>query len=81
MQIAQLHQSGVASGTDAPKLDSLPLGLNTGDSVVDAAATVLRLLYIADLRELQSSVNEIIVALQEFTADPKTDSRLGKLGR
>ena len=44
------------------------------------AARVLRMLYVADLRKLQDAVNTTIVALQEFTANPKTDSRLGRVG-
>lgn len=48
---------------------------------VDAAASVLRMLYVADLRELQDQVNELLMQLQALTANPKTDSRLGKVGR
>jgi len=57
------------------------LGFTTGDKSVDRAATVLRLLYIDDLRSLQTQVNEIVSTLQDFTANPKTDSKLGKVGR
>jgi len=56
------------------------LGFSTGDKSLDKAATVLRLLYINDLRQLQSRVNEVVAALQEFTANPKTDSKLGRVG-
>eukprot|EP01006_Ploeotia_vitrea_P060287 TRINITY_DN7562_c0_g1_i2.p1 TRINITY_DN7562_c0_g1~~TRINITY_DN7562_c0_g1_i2.p1 ORF type:complete len:286 (-),score=136.54 TRINITY_DN7562_c0_g1_i2:33-890(-) len=57
------------------------LGFSTGDTRVDRAAMVLRLLYIADLRDVQTMVNELIVFVQEYTANPRTDSRLGKVGR
>lgn len=40
----------------------------------------MRLLFIKDLRDLQTNVNEIIVAIQAITANPKTDSSLGKVG-
>ena len=50
------------------------------DAALDDAARVLRMLYVADLRKLQDAVNTTIVALQEFTANPKTDSRLGRVG-
>ncbi|KAK9868289.1 hypothetical protein WJX84_005579 [Apatococcus fuscideae] len=60
---------------------SFPLGFTTGDEQLDMAATVLRMLYIKDLRLLQSSVDESIVAIQEFTANPRTDSALGRIGR
>ena len=39
------------------------------------------MLYVADLRELQDQVNAALMQLQALTADPKTDSRLGKVGR
>ena len=69
------------SGAAAADLGAFPLGFATGDAVVDYASSLLRMLYIADLRELQDSVNEILITVQEFTADPKTDSSLGKVGR
>lgn len=42
---------------------------------------VLHLLFISDLRDLQSQVNDIISRTQIVTANPKTDTRLGKVGR
>ena len=60
---------------------SLPLGFTTGDAKVDAAALVLRSLFIQDLRRLQSTVDETVVRVQEYTANPKTDAKLGKVGR
>jgi len=61
-------------------LDSYPLGFSTGDPQIDQAAKILRLLHLQDIRELQTLINEVIVSVQEFTADPKTDARLGKVG-
>ena len=60
---------------------SFPLGFTTGDATVDKGATLLRLLYIDDLRELQNEVNSIIVTMQEHTANPRTNASLGKVGR
>lgn len=57
------------------------LGFDSGDPVLNQAAKVLRLLYVHDLRDLQTRINEAIVAVQAITADPKTDTRLGKVGR
>lgn len=57
------------------------LGFDSGDYVLNEAAKILRLLYIHDLRDLQTSINETIVAVQSITADPKTDTRLGQVGR
>lgn len=62
-------------------VENFALGFKTGDPAVDKAATILRLLHLHDLRELQTLINEVIVAVQEHTADPKTDSRLGQVGR
>jgi len=62
-------------------LDELVLGLDTGDKVLNNAARVLRLLHIEELRKLQTAINETIVAVQLITADPKTDERLGQVGR
>jgi len=52
-----------------------------GDKDVDEVAAILRLLHIRDLRTLQTQINECIVAIQTITANPKTDTRLGKVGR
>lgn len=50
------------------------------DQDLDEAAKILRLLQIQSIRELQTSINETIVAVQEITADPRTDTKLGKVG-
>ena len=50
-------------------------------AVLKEAAQILRLLHIEELRELQTKINEAIVAVQAIIADPKTDHRLGKVGR
>ena len=50
------------------------------DNVINEAAKILRLLYIKDLRILQTKINEIIVSVQNITANPKTDTSLGKVG-
>nr|CAD7401444.1 unnamed protein product [Timema poppensis] len=57
------------------------LGFDTGDYVLNQAAKILRLLYIHDLRDLQTKINECIVAVQSVTANPKTDTKLGKKKR
>ena len=72
--------SRCCQGTAFP-LDDADLGFDTGDPVLNRAAKVLRLLYIRDLRQLQTAINEIIVAVQNLIADPRTDTRLGKVGR
>ncbi|XP_051283987.1 RNA transcription, translation and transport factor protein [Dicentrarchus labrax] len=62
-------------------LDKHILGFDTGDATLNEAAQILRLLHIEELRELQTKINEAIVAVQSIIADPKTDHRLGKVGR
>lgn len=61
-------------------LEKCDLGFDTGDKILDNAGRVLRLLRVHELRDLQTKINEIIVAVQNVTADPKVDDRLGKLG-
>ncbi len=51
------------------------------DPPMNRAANVLRLLYINDLRQLQTAINGMIVQVQSLTANPKTDTKLGKIGR
>lgn len=51
------------------------------DATLNEAAQILRLLHIEELRELQTKINEAIVAVQAIIADPRTDHRLGKVGR
>lgn len=53
----------------------------SADATLNEAAQILRLLHIEELRDLQTRINEAIVAVQAVIADPKTDHRLGKVGR
>lgn len=73
-------QNKKKDGKPAPVME-MPLGFETNDQILDKAAKVLRLCFIHDLRDLQTKINEIIVAVQTITANPKTDTRLGKVGR
>ena len=62
-------------------LDDSPLGFSTGDAKLDEACKVLRLLHIADLRTLQTRINELVSDVQDLTANPRTNAKLGKVGR
>mmetsp|Transcript_43833 Transcript_43833/g.80048 ORF Transcript_43833/g.80048 Transcript_43833/m.80048 type:complete len:272 (+) Transcript_43833:67-882(+) len=62
-------------------LDKLPVGLDISDPVVRRAAAVLRVLHGIELQQLQVNINHVINELQQLTADPKTDARLGRVGR
>lgn len=83
-----LKKAKDASGTKADKEDTKTMkvtakecGFDSGDPALDEAAKVLRLLHLSELRELQTKINELIVSLQQITADPKTDQKLGKVGK
>lgn len=60
---------------------SVESSFNTGDVMLDNATKGLSLLYIQDLRNLQTKINEMIVTVQNITANPKTDTKLGKVGK
>lgn len=61
-------------------LDKLPVGLQIDDPEVRRAAAVLRLLHGIELQQLQVNINQVINELQQLTANPKTDARLGRVG-
>ncbi|XP_012255313.1 RNA transcription, translation and transport factor protein [Athalia rosae] len=78
---ALLHPSSVVvKGKEFPILET-GLGFTLGDSALENAAKILRLLYIQDLRNLQTRINEAIVSIQNITANPKTDTKLGQVGK
>lgn len=54
---------------------------NDGGMPIQQPSDVLKLLFVQDLRELQTKINEALVAVQTVTADPRTDTRLGQVGR
>lgn len=66
-------------GKSFPVLEA-DLGFDLGNKITNQAAKILRLLYIQDLRMLQTAINECIVAVQKVTANPKTDTKIGKVG-
>ena len=37
--------------------------------------------YVEDLRELQAEIHALLSDLQGYTANPRTDASLGKVGR
>jgi len=62
-------------------LNSLPLGMEVNNPEMRKAVAVLRLLHGWDLQQLQVNINTVINELQQLTANPQTDSRLGRVGR
>lgn len=57
------------------------LGFDIPDLQLRSAAVTLRLIYVAELRSLQDLINHAIVEVQKLTADPKTDTSQGQVGR
>lgn len=70
----------IPKGTHFP-FQSVDAGFDLGDANVNNAAKMLRLLFLDDIRNMQTHINECIVAVQNLTANPKTDTSLGKVGR
>jgi len=54
---------------------------NIKDPILKEAVKILRLIHLNNLRDLQSDINATIETVQAATANPKTDTRLGKVGR
>jgi len=75
------ERKGARSGGKEFAVTAKECGFELGDPVLSEAAKVLRLLHLQELRQLQTRINEIIVAVQQITADPKTNQALGKVGR
>uniref|UniRef100_A0A182RP09 Carnitine deficiency associated protein n=2 Tax=Anopheles funestus TaxID=62324 RepID=A0A182RP09_ANOFN len=69
----------VITGQPFPIEQGSGMGLET-DQDLGQCARILRLLQIQNIRKLQTTINETIVAVQNVTADPRTDTSLGKVG-
>jgi RLL motif containing protein 1 len=70
----------ILEGKPFPIFDGV--GMNQKDEDIEQAARILRLLQIQSVREIQTIINETIVETQLLTSDgPKTDTRLGQVGR
>ena len=72
---------GYLSQLEYVSLNDVPIGTELADTVTQDVTRILRLLHIRELRELQTRINTTVVAVQALTADPRTDERLGKVGR
>ena len=62
-------------------LSEFSAGFDAKDELINQMAVVLKMLYIWDFRELQTDLNAMIVLGQEYTANPKTNAAMGKVGR
>ncbi|XP_031841079.1 RNA transcription, translation and transport factor protein [Nomia melanderi] len=70
----------IIKGKPFPIMDIAP-GFQLSKPSIENAAKILALLYIQDIRNLQTKINEVIVRVQNITANPKTDTKLGKVGK
>ena len=69
---------GLVPGDFPPGIE---LGGPGGSSpLVVAAVETLRVMHVNDLRELQSAVDALLVQMQVYTGDPRTDAALGRVG-
>lgn len=82
-QQEQQQQRSSSSSSRALSEAEYPLGfMSSGCARSDEIARNLRLLYLLDLRELQDSINDILIRAQnDLVARPKTNTALGKVGR
>ncbi|XP_058823906.1 RNA transcription, translation and transport factor protein [Topomyia yanbarensis] len=69
----------IITGKPYPINEGIGMGFDK-DPDIEKAARILRLLQIQSLRKLQTTINETIVSVQNITADPRTDTKLGKVG-
>lgn len=58
----------------------LPMAMEVEDAEVRKAGGVLRLLHNIEMGQLMVNVNQVLNELQQLTANPKTDSKLGRVG-
>lgn len=59
-----------AASPEQCSLEVFPNVHKTQDPDVDKVLLVLRMLYLLDMRELQTELNSLIVLGQEYTANP-----------
>lgn len=80
MECLQNPNSKIIRGKPFPVMNIAP-GFQLNKPTLENAAKILALLYIQDIRNLQTKINEVIVRVQSITANPKTDTKLGKVGK
>ena len=76
----------IVSGADGIEeegdvVNAMELGFTMSSEKLNRAAKVLKMLYVSDMSELQRGINSIFATCQSFTANPKVNSSLGKVGR
>lgn len=67
-------------GTVDLDINQLPVAVESNEPTVRNAAVVLRLLHTIEMTQLQANLSSILDDIQRITANPKTDSSLGRVG-
>lgn len=67
-------EGGVGGGVD-------PSGSSSVGAKLHECVAILRFLHNKNMREFQGKINDTINKLQQYTADPRTDGALGRVGR
>ncbi|CAD7949875.1 unnamed protein product [Amoebophrya sp. A120] len=71
--------------SDQMQLETVPIGIELETEQekrqLQAPIALLRFLHNHNMRDFQQRINETINKLQQFTADPRTDGALGRVGR
>ncbi|CAG9766270.1 unnamed protein product [Ceutorhynchus assimilis] len=79
LDCAKNPENVIVKGTPFPYKE-VPMGKDFKDPSLNEAVKILQLLNIGDIRDLQTKASELIVTKQKATADPKTDTKIGKVG-
>lgn len=74
-------RQGVSAAGPIALLAGFPLGFSTGSPLSDAAATILRMLYLRDLRGLQDVVDRELERVQASTVGAMADKAYGRPAR
>lgn len=87
--VCRRFKADTCAGKNAPERDVERLfsELEEGEDGMDAGTSTakiwcaLRLLNVAELKELQGEINDLMGAVQAFTANPKVNPSLGVVGK
>lgn len=83
--LPKVHCSAAALGDQLAKsfaLETIDLGIrSSGNPRVDDAVRSLRLIHVAQLRDLQTRINHVLSDIQKVTAKPVGELSMQKTGR
>ncbi|KAK8807235.1 hypothetical protein WA158_003994 [Blastocystis sp. Blastoise] len=58
-----------------------PLGFNTNNEMLNKCCVVMKLLYLEDIKQFQNGSNKLIAMVQEYTANPITNTNSVQIGK